>query len=84
MNKKMQDEIAKVAYELYEKRGGGHGCDFDDWVEAEKIVRARFAKADSPDASRRARSTTRKAAAPAAAVSPAGTKKATRKKKGEA
>lgn len=31
-------EIAKTAYEIYEKRGGCHGCDLDDWLEAEKIV----------------------------------------------
>lgn len=45
MDKKHQEEIAQVAYELYEKRGGSHGCDFDDWVEAEKIVMARHSKA---------------------------------------
>ncbi len=39
----IQEEIAKVAYELYEKRGKAHGCHFDDWVEAEKIVMARHA-----------------------------------------
>lgn len=35
------EEVANVAYELYQKRGGAHGFDVDDWLEAEKIVRAR-------------------------------------------
>jgi hypothetical protein len=35
------EEVAKVAYELYQKRGGSHGFDVDDWLEAEKIVRNR-------------------------------------------
>ena len=41
--KTLRDEIARVAYELYEKRGRGEGCHFDDWLEAEKIVMARYA-----------------------------------------
>jgi len=41
---KLNEEIARVAYELYEKRGRVEGCHFDDWVEAEKIVLARHAK----------------------------------------
>lgn len=44
MNKDLFDEIARVAYELYEKRGKMHGCHFDDWLEAEKIVLARHAE----------------------------------------
>ena len=38
---KVYKEIARVAYEIYEKRGRGEGCHFDDWLEAEKIVLAR-------------------------------------------
>lgn len=41
---RLSEEIAKVAYELYEKRGRGHGQHFDDWLEAERIVMARHAK----------------------------------------
>jgi len=37
--RKMQDLIAKKAFELYEKRGGQHGSDLEDWLEAERIVR---------------------------------------------
>ena len=31
--------VEAKAYELYEKRGYQHGCDLDDWLEAEQIVR---------------------------------------------
>ena len=40
----MYDEIACVAYGLYEKRGCVNGNDFGDWVEAEKIVMKKFSK----------------------------------------
>jgi Protein of unknown function (DUF2934) len=30
-----KQEIAKLAYELYEARGRVHGYDVDDWLEAE-------------------------------------------------
>lgn len=39
----IREEIAKVAYELYEKRGRTDGSHVDDWLEAEKIVMARRA-----------------------------------------
>ncbi len=32
------DEIARVAYELCEKRGKAHGHEMSDWLEAERIV----------------------------------------------
>ncbi|MBI2174156.1 MAG: DUF2934 domain-containing protein [Candidatus Omnitrophica bacterium] len=35
-------EVAKVAYELFQKRGESHGSDFDDWLRAEQIVRQRW------------------------------------------
>ena len=35
------DEIAEAAYHRYLQRGGGHGMDFEDWVEAERILRTR-------------------------------------------
>jgi len=37
--KGLHDEIARVAYELYKKRGMAQGYDLKDWLEAEKIVR---------------------------------------------
>jgi hypothetical protein len=33
------DEIAEAAYHRYLNRGGGHGRDFDDWLEAEQELR---------------------------------------------
>jgi hypothetical protein len=36
-----QEEVALVAYELFEKRGRLPGYDVEDWLEAERIVRAR-------------------------------------------
>ncbi len=39
---RMQEEIRRRAYQLYEERGGQHGFDQDDWLRAEAEVRARF------------------------------------------
>lgn len=41
---KLQEEIAKVAYELYEKSGRVKGHDLDNWLEAEKIVKELYRK----------------------------------------
>ena len=35
------EEIAEAAYQRYLSRGGQHGRDFDDWVEAERELRGR-------------------------------------------
>ena len=35
------DEIAEAAYRRYLSRGGQHGRDFDDWLEAEHELRTR-------------------------------------------
>jgi hypothetical protein len=32
--------IARRAFEIYEQRGGGHGHDWDDWLQAEREVLA--------------------------------------------
>ncbi len=42
----LQEEIAKVARELYEKSGCIEGRDHENWVEAEKIVLSRHAGQD--------------------------------------
>ena len=34
-----QEQIAKVAYELYLRRGGEHGHDCADWFQAEETLR---------------------------------------------
>ena len=38
------EEIAKVAYELYERDGKQDGKDREHWLEAERIVEARRAQ----------------------------------------
>ena len=35
------EEIAEAAYRRYLERGGEHGRDFDDWLEAERSLRSR-------------------------------------------
>jgi hypothetical protein len=35
------EEIARRAYELYLARGGEHGFDMDDWIQAESELRDR-------------------------------------------
>jgi hypothetical protein len=35
------DEIAEAAYHRYLQRGGGHGMDFEDWLEAERTLQSR-------------------------------------------
>lgn len=39
---KWYDEIARIARELYEKSGKIEGRDLDNWLEAERIVMARY------------------------------------------
>ena len=33
------DAVARRAYEIYQRRGGDHGADLDDWLEAERELR---------------------------------------------
>ena len=40
----LQEEIRRRAYELYEERGGGEGCELDDWLQAEAEVTQSMAK----------------------------------------
>lgn len=40
---RMEEEIRRRAYQLYEERGGQHGFDQDDWLRAETEVRTRYA-----------------------------------------
>lgn len=42
----LHEEIAQVAYELYEKSGRIAGRDLENWMEAEKIVKARHSAAE--------------------------------------
>ena len=40
----LNDEIARVAYDLFQKKGRRHGHHLNDWFEAEKIVKAGHAE----------------------------------------
>jgi hypothetical protein len=65
----LHEEITKVAQDLYEKSERIEGRDFDNWLEAEKIVMARYRKqevigAEKPTSKKRA-STTKKTVAKA-------------------
>lgn len=33
------DAVARRAYEIYQGRGGNHGADLDDWLEAERQLK---------------------------------------------
>jgi hypothetical protein len=39
------EKIAMRAYEKWVRRGKNHGCDLQDWLEAEKELQAEMAKA---------------------------------------
>ncbi|MDI6890430.1 MAG: DUF2934 domain-containing protein [Thermodesulfovibrionales bacterium] len=56
----LQDEITKVAYEIYEKSGWIEGRDLDNWLEAERIVMERLAKEKKKSGKKTATKTRRK------------------------
>jgi Protein of unknown function (DUF2934) len=37
---RMYEDVARQAYELFLSRGGQHGRDVDDWLEAERQLRS--------------------------------------------
>ena len=39
---KLVDEIRKRAYEIHLKRGKTPGSDMDDWLKAEREIKAKF------------------------------------------
>ncbi len=47
----LRDEIARVAYSLYERRGRSGGNAERDWLEAEKIVMARYRESGKKEVS---------------------------------
>ncbi|MCL4536019.1 MAG: DUF2934 domain-containing protein [Nitrospirae bacterium] len=70
----LQDEIAKVAHELYEKSGRIGGRDMENWIEAERIVMERHKGQKKTSSKAGAKKTetkkaeTKKAAAPKTTV----------------
>ena len=51
------DEVARKAYEIYESRGGQHGADFDDWIQAERQLKENQPQQPTPAERKRARAT---------------------------
>jgi hypothetical protein len=45
----IREETAKKAYELWEQGGRILGCDFDNWLEAERIVKAKGKEEKGPE-----------------------------------
>lgn len=43
-SEEIQEAIRKKAYELFEKRGCSHGNDWQDWLDAERIVTSQMRK----------------------------------------
>jgi len=39
---KLVDEIRKQAYEIHLKRGSTPGSDMDDWLKAEREIKAKY------------------------------------------
>jgi hypothetical protein len=37
----VRQHIERRAYEIYQARGGSHGSDLDDWLQAERELRQR-------------------------------------------
>jgi hypothetical protein len=60
MENALYDEIAKAAHGLYEKSGRVHGRDVQNWLEAERIVLARYEKGTKKDKPIRSSKTTTK------------------------
>lgn len=38
-NSVSDEDVARRAYEIYQSRGGMHGADLDDWLEAERQLK---------------------------------------------
>ncbi len=85
-----QEEIRKMAYELYERSGMIPGREIENWLKAEKIVAARYAEGTKPAEAPAARSAAKKPApkakaakadSPKGAPARAGTKKSVAPKK---
>ncbi|MDH5296561.1 MAG: DUF2934 domain-containing protein [Nitrospirota bacterium] len=34
----MRERIAQRAYEIHQRRGGQHGSDWEDWLQAEREI----------------------------------------------
>jgi hypothetical protein len=39
-------EIRELAFEIHIERGGIHGCDLDDWLQAERELQEKYNKSN--------------------------------------
>ncbi|MFZ5997503.1 MAG: DUF2934 domain-containing protein [Nitrospirota bacterium] len=76
------EEIARLAYELYEKSGRVPGRDLENWFEAERILRQRYGNGGGSRGGNgeEAKAAAKKKAPAHAGVKKAGSRKATAKK----
>ena len=42
-------EIRQQAFEIHLERGGIHGCDLDDWLQAKHELKAKYNKSSGAD-----------------------------------
>ena len=40
--KELRELTAKIAFELFEKRGHSHGRDVEDWLQAERLAKQKL------------------------------------------
>lgn len=59
-NRELQEEIARVAYTLFENSGRLHGRDLENWLEAEMIVMDAQAKTTASKAKRPSKAKSKK------------------------
>jgi hypothetical protein len=55
------EQIAEEAYAIYQSRGGDHGRDVDDWIEAERRLREKQRRGSDEALSARERDANRRA-----------------------
>ena len=59
--KNLHDEIAKVAYTIFENSGRLYGCELENWLEAEKIVMERITNKMASEAKKPSKTKAKKA-----------------------
>ena len=45
-DKRSLAEICERAFEIYIERGGIHGCDLDDWLQAERELQEKYSESN--------------------------------------
>ena len=47
------EEIRRRAFEIHIERGGIHGCDLDDWLQAERELRQEYNRNNGVDSKKK-------------------------------